>query len=266
MFMKGAKYHMEGELIMASGLQEALALKNEYSAFFAGGTGIGYKDSGITGEKWILVPDVPGIREITNNDSQIRIGALVTFSQALSHPDVPGYLREALRFCGSLQKRNSATVGGNVASWRSDSYLIPTLIACGAQICLEEKGESSVIGIDRYAEERENYKDALITAVIVKPESGESSVRVLSKRWANTVESHAYLTIAMGREKDAYRIGLAIKGCGIFLPDITNWAVSWKKADVKDDMFGSEEYKRYLTGTTLDTLYEKLSGEGGNES
>ena len=101
---------------------------------------------------------------------------------------------------------------------------------------------------------------------IVKPESGESSVRVLSKRWANTVESHAYLTIAMGREKDAYRIGLAIKGCGIFLPDITNWAVSWKKADVKDDMFGSEEYKRYLTGTTLDTLYEKLSGEGGNES
>ena len=43
-------------------------------------------------------------------------------------------------------------------------------------------------------------------------------------------------------------------------------AIAEKKADVKDDMFGSEEYKRYLTGTTLDTLYEKLSGEGGNES
>ena len=52
----------------------------------------------------------------------------------------------------------------------------------------------------------------------------------------------------------------------IFLPDITNWGISWKKAGVQDDMFGSEEYKRYLTETTLDTMYEKLGGEGGTES
>lgn len=254
---------MVGELIMASGLKEALALKDENTAFFAGGTGIGYKDSGIVQERCILVPDVPGIREITIQNAQIRIGALVTFTQALEHPATPGYLKEALRFCGSLQKRNSATVGGNVASWRSDSYLIPSLIASGAQICLEEKTGSSVIDIGQYANERDRYRDALITGVFVKPEEGDSSVRVLSKRYANTVESHAYLTISMGRERDEYRISLAIKGSGIFLPDITNWGVSWKKAGVHDDMFGSEEYKRYLTGTTLDALYEKLSGEGG---
>lgn len=257
---------MVGELIMASGLQEALALKDKNTAFFAGGTGIGYKDSGIKEERCILVPDIPGIRDITAQENLIRIGALVTFTQALESPAVPGYLKEALRFCGSLQKRNSATVGGNVASWRSDSYLIPTLIASGAQICLEEKTGSSVIGIGQYANERDQYGDALITALLVKPDTGESSVRVLSKRYANTVESHAYLTISMGKEKDEYRIGLAIKGSGIFLPDITNWGVSWKKAGVQNDMFGSEEYKRYLTGTTLDALYEKLSGEGGCES
>ena len=56
---------MVGELIMASGLQEALALKDKNTAFFAGGTGIGYKDSGIKEERCILVPDIPGIRDIT---------------------------------------------------------------------------------------------------------------------------------------------------------------------------------------------------------
>lgn len=256
---------MEGELIRASGLQEALAQKDGDAAFFAGGTGIGYKDSGICAKRWIVIPDIPGIHDIKKEDGLIRIGSLVTFTQALESPEVPDYLKEALRFCGSLQKRNQATVGGNVASWRCDSYLIPTLIASGARICLEDKTGASVIGIDEYAESRDHYSDALLLAVLVKPE-GESCVKVLSKRWANTVESHAYLTVAMGREKDEYRIGLAIKGCGIFCPDIMNWGVSWKKADVQDDMFGSEEYKRYLTGTTLDAMYEKLGGEGGGKS
>ena len=45
-----------------------------------------------------------------------------------------------------------------------------------------------------------------------------------------------------------------------------NWGIAWKKADVQDDMFGSEEYKRYLTQVTLETMYEKLGGEGGSAS
>ena len=252
---------MEGELIRASNLAEALALKNDETAFYAGGTGIGYKDSGLHAKRWIVIPDLPGIHEIRKEDAWIRIGALVTFTQALEDPAVPGYLKEALRFCGSLQKRNRATIGGNLASWRSDSYLIPALIAGGAQICIAQNEGESVIGIDAYAADRAGFSDALITSVLVKQEA--PSLQILLKRYANTVESHAYLTIAMGKDGDDYRIGIAIKGCGIYLADIMNWGVSWKKAEVKDDMFGSEEYKRYLTQTTLDTMYEKLGGEGG---
>lgn len=254
---------MEGELIMASSLGEALALKDPDAVFFAGGTGIGYKDSGIHAKKLIVVPALPGIREIKEEDGLVRIGAFVTFTKALEDPAVPGYLKEALRFCGSLQKRNMATIGGNVGSWRCDSYLIPTLIASGASLCLENREGPDVIGITEFADERERYKDALITAVLVKP---DQAVDVISKRYANTVESHAYLTIAMGREADEFRIGIAIKGSGIFHPDIRNWDVSWKKAGVSDDMFGSEEYKRYLTGTTLESMYEALGGEGGSEA
>ena len=254
---------MEGELIRASSLAEALEMKDDESAFFAGGTGIGYKDSGISAKRWIIIPETAGIHEIGKKDGAIRIGALVTLTQALEDPSVPVYLKKALRFCGSLQKRNRATIGGNVASWRCDSYLIPTLIAAGASISLENKDGGEEVGIGCYADSRETYKNSLITAVTVK---GDDSVRVLSKRYANTVESHALITAAMGREKDDYRIGLAIKHCGIFLPDITNWDVSWKKAGVPDDMYGSEEYKRYLTQTTLDSMYEELDQEGGGKS
>ncbi len=261
---------MQGELIKASCIQEAVSLKDQDSAFFAGGTGIGYKDSVIHAKKLIVIPEEEGLRDIVKEDEFIRIGALVTFTQALDCADVPAYLKEALRFCGSLQKRNMATVCGNIASWRCDSYLVPTLIAAGA--CLDVVLADGVerIEIARYAEEKEHYQNALIKAVIVKSDGGCSScpggLKVLSKRFANTVESHAFLTIAMGRDKDDYRIGIAIKGCGIFLPVIMNWDVSWKKAGVKDDFYGTQEYKRYLTQTTLDWMYETLSMEGGDES
>ena len=258
------------ELIRASSLMEALENKDQDAAFFAGGTGIGYKDSGIKADKLIVIPEKASMQGITEEDGCIRIGAFVTFTQALDDLLVPQYLKEALRFCGSLQKRNMATIGGNVASMRSDSYLIPTLIASGARLCLETKDGPADIGCDSYAAEWEKYRHALIRAVLVKPDARsreeEGSVRVLSKRYANTVESHAYLTIAMGRCADEFRIGIAIKGCGVFCPDIKNWDVSWKKAGVSDDMFGTEEYKRYLTATTLETMYEELGGEGGAES
>ncbi len=253
---------MNGELIRASGLAEALERKDQASIYLAGGTGIGYKDSGITAENLILIPDAEGIRCIETKDDIVKIGAMVTFTQALTDPGVPGYLKEALRFNGSLQKRNMATIGGNIAYWRSDSYLVPTLIAAGAVIELACRDKELSLPIREYAGCREEYADAIITAVCVKKE-GSHGMRVLSKRFSNTVESHACLTIAMGREDDTYRIGIAIGGCGIFLPDIMNWSVSWKKAGVKDDMYGSKEYKRYLTGVTLDDMYEKLSGEGG---
>ncbi len=254
---------MEGELIRASSPEEALAMKNNESAFFAGGTGIGYKDSGLKANRWILIPEISGIREIKTEDGLIRIGAMVSFTQALEDSVIPFYLKEALRFCGSLQKRNQATVGGNIASRRCDSYLIPALLASGARICLLDKEGTQTIGIEQYVDEPDRYRDALITAVCVKP---DSAVSILSKRYANTVESHAYLTLSMGREGDDYRIGLAIKGSGLFHPDIMNWGIAWKKADVQDDMFGSEEYKRYLTQVTLETMYEKLGGEGGSAS
>lgn len=249
---------MEGELILASSLAEALALKDAESIFFAGGTGIGYKDSGIRAKKMIVIPDIPGIREIAlQEDGFVRIGALVTFTRALEDPAVPACLKEALRFCGSLPKRNMATVGGNLASRRDDSYLVPTLIAAGARICLEGRDGREVTGMEDFMGGKERYADSLVTALLVRP-----SVRVLSKRFANTVESHACLTLSMGRSGDEFRIGMAIKGSGIFQTDMRCWSTTWEEAGVADDMYGSEAYKRHIARVTLEAMYEELRKEG----
>ena len=88
------------ELIRASSLMEALENKDQDAAFFAGGTGIGYKDSGIKADKLIVIPEKASMQGITEEDGCIRIGAFVTFTQALDDLLVPQYLKEALRFCG----------------------------------------------------------------------------------------------------------------------------------------------------------------------
>ncbi len=267
---------MAEDLIRVCDLKEALSAKDSDSIFFAGGTGIEYKDSGIRAKKLIAIGQLDELKGIRDEDGCLRIGSLVTFTQALTDEKVPEYFKEALRFCGSLQKRNMATIGGNVASWRSDSYLIPTLAAAGAMVELEDRTGHMCLDIREYGEKRDTLKDALITAVLLRAQTspgedpfcaGSSArMKVLSKRYANTVESHAYLTIAMGREGDEWRIASAVKGCGILFPDVLNWSLCWDKADVKDDLYGSCAYKRYLTGVTLDGMYEKLSAEGGEES
>ena len=254
---------MNSEFLSPVSVDEAVSLMGEGCAFFAGGTETEHLNSRVSASTFILISGIEGLDVIDASRDVVRIGSTVTFTKALKAPEVPEYFKVALRFCGSLQKRNMATIGGNVASWRCDSYLVPTLLAAGAQLEIADETGCREISLEEYGQNREALKKALITAVIIPSE--KTGVNVISKRYANTVESHAYLTIAMGKMNDSYRIGLAVKGSGIYTPDIKNWGVIWKMADVKDDMFGSEAYKRYITGVTLDDMYEKLGGEGGDQ-
>lgn len=249
---------MDREFLSAASIDEAIQLRTDDCAYFAGGTEIERLNSRVTASTFILLGRIPELSVISDAGEYVKIGSMVTFTKALKSPAVPSYLKEALLCCGSLQKRNMATIGGNIANWRCDSYLIPTLLAADAQVEIADQDGCRTISLQDYGQQR-----ALITAVLVPKE--REGMQILLKRYANTVESHAYLTIAMGKTDGTFRIGLAIKGSGIFTPDITNWSVAWMQADVKDDMYGSEEYKRYLTGVTLDDMYEKLCGEGGGQ-
>ncbi len=167
-------------------------------------------------------------------DGRIKIGAGATFSDLLENEDVPEYLKEALRYMRSPELRNQATIGGNVAAWRSDSYLIPALYAAGAElVVLTKSGAEKSIRIDSYS------KEDIILSITV-----DAKVRVKNYRESITSHSHAIVTAAITDERECY----AIKGSGIFF--------SLEKAEYVSDMHGSAEYKKYLA-----TLYHREGKE-----
>lgn len=272
---------MERNVIIASTLEEAVGCKTPDAAFYAGGTEIGRLGSPVDAKTLILlkkIPELYGIRvtgdpETENpSGSWLRIGAMCSFQEILDCDAAPAWLKTAVRYLASLPRRFKATVGGNIASWRSDSYLIPTLLAAGAKLEIagmeggedpDKNGNGAVPGrrilaLKDYMEEREQLGNWLITAVYADL---SDDLKVLSEHFSNTAQSHAYLSLAMGKKGEDYRIGMAVAGCGIYAPGILSWSRAWKEAGVRDDLYGSEEYKRYLAGITLDEFYERLNQE-----
>ncbi|MCR5761120.1 MAG: FAD binding domain-containing protein [Sphaerochaetaceae bacterium] len=270
---------MAEKLIIAQSIEEAVSLKDSSSIFLAGGTEVNRLDSPCQAEVLVSIGRI-GMDLIDETDAEIdclkgkkkgrfiRVGAMCTFQELVDSFSVPDYLREACLFMSSRTKRNMATIGGNIASARDDSYLLSTLIACGAAVELNCKGKKHVYGVCRYLKEKKNYPDSLITAVLLP----KKEMTVASKRYANTAASHAVMTVSVSYSEGKYRVGAAVKNAGVRrlveVEDLINAGpVSDEeiskavKLDLTDDMFGSAKYKRYLLGVTVTDLMKKVGGK-----
>ena len=292
---------MSRELCAAASASEAVIMRDASSAYLAGGTELLRSGTERSADRLIMLKNIPELKGVSGETPEaVRIGSMTTFQEALGSDLVPAYLKEALRYMASRTKRDMATIGGNVALMRDDSYLAATLIAAHAKLellhwakpdsgelvqdrsgCpdknrldLEEasqaRGDQPVreaICIRRYLQHREEYQKDLITAIMVR-----TDICVVSKRYANTAESHSYLTTAMGYVDGRFRVGVSVKNAGVFFPKefsdslgedenaetFARFANSWAGLDVPDDLYGSTAYKRYLLGVTLENLYRLL--------
>lgn len=122
-------------------LQEASRLMRERGPggrFLAGGTDlvIAMKEKGLL-PKYIVdlkrVPGLSGIRE--NGDGSIAIGALTTMYEIETSPLIKSkfpFLAQSAAEVGSIQIRNRATVGGNLANATPSADVAPALIALDA--------------------------------------------------------------------------------------------------------------------------------------
>ena len=292
---------MSRELCAAASASEAVVMRDASSAYLAGGTELLRSGTERSADRLIMLKNIPELKGVSGETPEaVRIGSMTTFQEALGSDLVPAYLKEALRYMASRTKRNMATIGGNVALMRDDSYLAATLIAAHAKLELlrrvkPDSGESAqvrfgcpdknrldleetaqgrgdqpvreAICIRRYLQHREEYQKDLITAIMVR-----TDICVVSKRYANTAESHSYLTAAMGYADGRFRVGVSVKNAGVFFPKefsdslgedenaetFARFANSWAGLDIPDDLYGSTAYKRYLLGVTLENLYRSL--------
>ncbi len=215
-----------------------LRVGNENSVYLAGGT----DDLRLNGgaDKNTALIDInhlveKGISDMGNGI--IKVGALTTFNEMIESPLVPDVIKEACRFCASFAKRNSATVGGNIALRRDDSYLIALFVAMGVTFHSTTLHCEADKSVEEYAH---SSCKRLIDYFLI-----DTKKKAWVKRFGLASTSHAALIAAVADDK---YYALSVKGSELVSgdsPDI------WKKATYTDDITGSAEYKEYLAKTVF---------------
>lgn len=277
---------MVENLIIAKNIAQAVSCRasnKENSAYLAGGTEINRLNGTVNASSLVSIGRIAELDGMSVVDDPrkgscatasrfLRIGSMCTFQEIVESKDAPLWLKDASRFMASRTKRNMATIGGNVALMRDDSYLYATLLAAGSLLELVDiEGNTMFRCTRKYMNEHESFKDYLIAAVLVPMDA-----IVASKRYANTAESHAVLTMGAGLVNGELRLAAALKGTGVFLmphlselisngateDEVLDAAKNHSGVEVKSDMFGGEAYKRYLLGVTAYDLAKKVLSQG----
>jgi CO/xanthine dehydrogenase FAD-binding subunit len=132
-------------------LDEALdALADGAATCVAGGTDLWVqKDEPgrAVGKRLVNIKNVPELAGIEVKAGRIRLGALVTMTQVLEHKDlakkVP-LLRAAADKFASVQIRNAATVGGNIANASPAADFVVPLLCLDAEVSLTSKKAGKV--------------------------------------------------------------------------------------------------------------------------
>ncbi|MCG8503604.1 MAG: xanthine dehydrogenase small subunit [Sphingomonadales bacterium] len=102
-------------------------------------------------ETVISINDVPELAEIADTGDALEIGAGVRYTDALAgitalYPD----FGELIRRLGSVQIRNSGTIGGNIANGSPIGDSLPALIAAGAALVLRKGSEQRELPLEDY--------------------------------------------------------------------------------------------------------------------
>ncbi len=168
-------------------LTELLTLINSETKpwFVAGGTDISLNisrnqlppDSDI-----YFIQGISSLRNITNKNGYIRIGALNTITELLDSPVVMEslpFLKIALQDFASAQIRNIATLTGNIANGSPTADTIPILLVLDAELVLSSVKGSRVVPLsDFFTDYKTNVMEnnEVITEIIIPDKFKDSEL------------------------------------------------------------------------------------------
>ena len=235
---------------IADKIEEALKFKKSNLAFLAGGTEINRLGSMVKVDGVISLKNL-ALDKIEINKDTISIGSMVTFQKLIDEKDIPLFLKKAATNMASRTRRNMATVGGNLAVVRDDSYLLPLFLACDASLELAKNGKVKLL---EFINNRKKYDNDLILKAIIPLD-----VKIAQRRVSNTPFSHSVLNAVVCKTKTGMKGFVALKGTGIISLNLEN--KNWI-SDIKtfDDIFGGAKYKKYILKVNVDKMLEEVGG------
>jgi len=157
----------------AASLQEALEIRAAKNVVpYAGGTDLMVENR--QGVEYLFLGKIPELKQISEDDAYIRIGAAVTFTEALESALVPQLMKEAVRRIAAPAIRNAGTFGGNLGngSAKADSVLIEFVTDAKLRL-VSLKGER-LVDVDRFYLGRKKLDlapDELIAQILLPKEN-----------------------------------------------------------------------------------------------
>lgn len=154
-------------------LQEALALRAAQDVTpYAGGTDLMVENR--PDVTYLFLSKIPELRQITVDDTYVRIGAAVTFTEALADERVPQIMRDALAGIAAPAIRNAGTFGGNLGngSAKADSVLVE--FALDAKLRLVSARGERIVPVEQFYLGRKKldlHSDELIAEILL-PKTG----------------------------------------------------------------------------------------------
>lgn len=154
---------------LATSLQEALRFRAEHDCIpYAGGTDLMVENP--DHPVFLFIGRVPELKQIREDDTYVRIGAAVTFTEAIDSPLTPALMKEALRRIAAPAIRNAGTFGGNLGngSAKADTVLIEYVT--DAKLVIASANGERTIGVDAFYKGRKELdlaKDELITEILI---------------------------------------------------------------------------------------------------
>ena len=132
-----------------SSLQEALKIRAEHEVVpYAGGTDLMVENR--RDVSYLFLNKITELKTICVDNDYLRIGAGVTFTQALEDDRVPALMKEAVILIAAPAIRNTGTFGGNIGngSAKADSVLI--LYAVDAKLRLMSVRGERIVDVDKF--------------------------------------------------------------------------------------------------------------------
>lgn len=180
------------DILKPSTIEEALRVKSslEHGLFLAGGTDLIIKLSkkDINTEYLIDLNSIEDLKKITESDSYIEIGSMITFSELREDSIIKKYfnlLTECVETMGSPQIRNMATIGGNIVNAGPAADGVPCIMALDGVLFFKSLSKLRTTTCLEYFENYANEKikdDELLIKILIPKKNILSGFYKLGKR------------------------------------------------------------------------------------